>query len=182
MIKFQLKSIKYKEQIFALIDDEDLELVSKISWSPRWDTNTFYAHGGDRNGVFKEYHGSNKRGRTVQMHRIIMGAKPGEFVDHINHNGLDNRKCNLRLCSALENARNGRSAKNANSKYLGVWYEPPRGGRKDRYRSAIRVNRKLINLCSTQNEKEAAFAYNAAALKYFGEFASINIINRDYEL
>lgn len=155
--------------MFATIDEEDYDLISKIKWHPRKDTNTFYAHGNDYSVTPK---------KTVQMHRVIMNAKPGEIVDHINHDGLDNRKSNLRICNAFGNARNKTSARSSNSKYLGVWYEKRNDGRRDRYRAAIRVNGKLINLCSTQDEKEAAFKYNLAAIKYHGEFANINILNR----
>ena len=152
-----------------IIDNEDYELISKHKWHIRPDTNTFYAHGND-------YTVSPKT--TIQMHRLIMNCPKNMIVDHINHNGLDNRKVNLRVCSDSSNSKNRSSAKTANSKYLGVWYEPPRNGRKERYRSAIRVNGKLINLCSTRCEQEAAFKYNLAALKYHGEFANINIITR----
>lgn len=157
----------------VIIDDEDYEKICHIKWHIRPDTNTFYAHGNDWNQNPKS---------TVQMHRIITGAKKGEIVDHINHNGLDNRKCNLRICTNLENCRNGSSERGSTSKYLGVHWRKPFDGRRGRFVASIRVNGKLINLISTQSEIEAAFAYNLAAIKHFGQFASINIISRDIKI
>lgn len=119
---------------------------------------------------------TNINGKTVYLHRFIMEKiigrklKKGEIIDHINGNGLDNRRENLRICTQKQNTYNQVSIKNMSSKYKGVYY------RKDakKYQSKIIPNRKTIHLGYFKTEEEAALAYNLAAIKYFGIFARLN--------
>ncbi len=81
---------------YALIDDEDAELISKADWYPAYSHKTMYARTGSR--LF---------GKTQHpMHRLVMRALPGQIVDHINGDGLDNRRQNLRFVTAEENRHN----------------------------------------------------------------------------
>jgi hypothetical protein len=149
----------------ALIDEEDLHIVLGFKWYAAMSSRKFYAFRVRKKGHEKE---------TPQMHRIIMGNPDGE-VDHINGNGLDNRKCNLRICTRTENMYNRRPKRGGTSKYKGVWYE--RHANHGRWRAQIRAGGKAINLGSFHNEEDAAIAYNKAALELHGDFALLNNVD-----
>jgi hypothetical protein len=90
---------------FAIIDEEDFELVSSIKW---------YESKVIRKGKYYNSYalgklGTDKKRKTVSMHRLIMGNPEGLVIDHINHNGLDNQKSNLRAVTASENQKNLRA-------------------------------------------------------------------------
>jgi hypothetical protein len=105
------------------------------------------------------------------MHREVLGVPPHLFVDHINHNGLDNRKANLRPATKSQNCQNKRlGRKNTSSKYRGVhWHR-----RFGKWQASIRVNRKSIHLGYFTDELEAAKAYDRASSKYHGDFGKPN--------
>jgi hypothetical protein len=106
-------------------------------------------------------------GKNVHLHRFLMGAQPGQVVDHINGDGLDNRRSNLRVCSQRENSRNRRG-----------WGRPLKGAaiRKDtgRWRARIMVDGQEISLGCYGTEREALATYDIAAREHFGEFALLN--------
>lgn len=146
----------------ALVDDEDYPLLSRYKWH--------FDH--------KEYVKSSIFNTTVKLHRMIMAAPKSLQVDHINGDKLDNRKCNLRLCDNASNQANKKKrplmkGKPTSSRFKGVHY------RKDRKEWSARIGHKnkRIDLGSYKNEEDAAIAYNKAALKYHGEFASLNKID-----
>lgn len=144
----------------VLIDDEDYELVSQYNWHIRINKrNTWgpYALGAPK--------GAGNAAKEVFMHALIMG---GIGIDHINHNGLDNRRSNLRFATPSENMRNRGKPPGTMFRYKGVRYH----GRK--WIAKIQVDRKLINLGGFASEEEAARAWDAAARKYHGEFACLN--------
>jgi hypothetical protein len=94
----------------ALIDDEDYNLVSNYNWYANKDGRTFYAATKIRQ--------KGKR-TTISMHRIIMGAKIGQQIDHTNGNGCDNRKENLRFCTNSQNQQNRHNQLRGTSNYKG---------------------------------------------------------------
>ena len=101
------------------------------------------------------------------MHRIILNAPNHLLTDHIDRNGLNNQKSNLRLCTYAENSRNRKAY--GKSKYHGVFYS------RNSIRAAIYINNKLKYLGNSfKTEKDAANAYDKAAKIYFGEFANLN--------
>ena len=105
------------------------------------------------------------------MHRKIMGAEGEILVDHINHNGLDNRKVNLRFATYSQNNSNTRMRKNPGaSKYKGVQWSKQR----NKWTAIIRYNKKRKFLGYYTDERKAAKAYNEAAKIYHGQFASPN--------
>lgn len=105
------------------------------------------------------------------MHRRIIKAPDGLFVDHINRNGLDNRKANLRIVTAQQNSWNSRmGTSRAKSKFKGVTWD----GKKKKWRARIYIDNKLQSLGSFNDEKAAARAYDLAAEKYRGEYAFLN--------
>lgn len=107
------------------------------------------------------------------MHRLIMEAKQQQKVDHINGDGLDNRKENLRFATTSENAMNKCSTKNKSSSYKGVsWYK-----RYKKWQAQIKFKGKSIYIGIFDTEIEAAKAYDNKAKELFGEFAKLNNIN-----
>jgi hypothetical protein len=142
---------------FAIVDAEDYDRLSKYKWCAAKDGETFYAQ-----------RGSN--GTTILMHREIMHAPKGMICDHIDHNGLYNRKSNLRLCTNAQNQYNKRPKKDCASRYKGVIL------RRDckRWRAQIGYNRKRIHLGDFDDQMEAAMAYDDKAVELFGEFAWLN--------
>lgn len=115
---------------------------------------------------------SRRVGRKVSgigLHRIVVWAAKGQFVDHINGDGLDNRRCNLRACSPSENLQNIRKT-HGRSRYKGVIWESNRGVWAARIKSP--TARKRLGCFAT--EVEAARAYDAAAREMFGSFACTN--------
>ena len=148
---------------FALIDAEDFDRVSNLTWhlldqkKPTQYAITNMVIGGKMT--------------TVRMHRFIMKALPGVEYDHRDGDGLNNRKFNLRKCTSSENSMNSRPRHGSTSKYKGVC----RNNQKNKWRSTIKVNGKYIHLGNFKDELAAALAYDAAALKYFGEFARPNV-------
>ena len=150
----------------ARIDAGDFELVSQYRW------RAFVLR--RRNGGIKGPYAITQitrpdGGRTsIRMHSLITGWP---LVDHINCDGLDNRRENLRPATSAENARNARkTVAPTASQFKGVHWEP----RWRRWIASIRVNRKSVYLGGFRDEAEAARAYDAAAREMFGEFARPN--------
>lgn len=144
---------------YALVDEDDYEALNQFKWHR------------NSNG----YVGRSVRvigGQLcVLLHRQITNAKHGQYVDHISHDILDNRKCNLRLCTNGENMRNRKSLQiNNTSGYQGVsWSE------RDRVWSAyVYVDNMKQNCGDFDNPEEAAVARDAAAIRLHGEFVSLN--------
>jgi hypothetical protein len=105
------------------------------------------------------------------MHRLIMNTPKGMDTDHINGDSLDNRRCNLRICTHAQNQRNLKKIL-GNNKYKGVSLFK----KTQKWRARIQINRMGLHLGYFDTEEEAAKAYNEAAEKHFGEFSRINII------
>jgi hypothetical protein len=156
----------------VLIDDEDLDKIQKFKWS-------IYLLRKTKPYVRMVKTKNNKKG--IYLHRFLLNLdNPKVQVDHINGNSLDNRRCNLRICkNPGQNAINRPKQKNNNSGYKGVFLRKDKDYiNKNIYRAAIRVNQKLIHLGNFTDKKEAAKAYNKAAMQYFGEFAYLNEIEK----
>lgn len=145
----------------AIIDDEDYPLVSKYKWHA-W----HYQKG---NSPWYAIHSVNHKVQ-IKMHRLILGLKKGEFCDHINGDGLDNHRCNLRIVTHHQNMMNQKKPSGGTSKYKGVHR------RKDvnRWASSINFNGKCYYLGHFIDEVEAAKAYDKKAKELFGEYAKLN--------
>jgi hypothetical protein len=150
------------------LDDEDMALtegkiirVSEARWKNKNTEQTYYATVGDRR-------------RQKFLHRVILGlSDPAVLVDHINGNGLDNRKSNLRVCNNQQNQANCRKQANTSSRYKGVrWHKG-----QAKWNAYIKVDGEMKYLGTFIEESKAAMAYNEAAVKYFGEFAKLNEVS-----
>lgn len=154
-----MKIIKLSNDMELLIDNEDYELIKEYNW--------YFSDRYVKANLLK-----NNKYTTITISRIIMKVNNLQVVDHINGNTLDNQKCNLRICSLKENARNKRKLKLKTSKYKGVHWSK----NTNKWRATIQINGKNKHLGLFKNEKEAANTYNNAAIKYYGEFACLNEI------
>jgi len=161
-----VKIIKLTQGKFTKVDDCDYEAaVSYGSWySKKKDCGEFYAVSGS----------SNKS--NFMLHLFIasrfLDVAEGMFVDHINHDTLDNTRANLRLCTHSQNMFNRRKLKITTSKYKGVsWYKP-----RSLWVVKIQANKIPRHVGYFQDEREAAKAYNTAAVKLFGDRACLNVI------
>lgn len=144
------KLIPLTQGKFAKVDNEDFDKVKDINWC--------YTHGYVKNL------------NLGYLHRFINNTEQGYLTDHINGDGLDNRKSNLRNCSKITNGQNSRKRKNTSSKLKGVSLNKNSG----LYESYITKNKKRISLGYFRNEIEAAKAYDKKATELFGEFARLN--------
>lgn len=142
----------------AIVDAEDWLELSHYRWQATTKGGkTWYAKRRDI-----------ATGKQISMHRQITGALPGEDVDHLNADGLDNQRSNLRRCSHQENTARRRKLKPSTSAYKGV----TKGGY--RWRAQLFPRGKHIDLGYFKDEVEAAKAYDAEARKHYGEFALLN--------
>lgn len=158
------KEITLSKGFVTIVDDADYVFLMQWKWS--YVGNRY----GNKYAVRKSYENGRKNPIHIIMHRLIMGNPEGMSIDHINGNGLDNRHCNLRICTHKQNTQSKIKRKNAASAYKGVtWIKEEK-----LWKARIGVDYKRIILGKFHSEIEAALAYNEAALKYHGEFAKIN--------
>lgn len=155
---------------FAVVDNEDYEYLSQ--W--KWCYNNGYASRGLTAAEKRELGVTSGR---VLMHREIMGQPNGMMIDHIDGNGINNQRSNLRICSNKENAKNQRMQRNNTSGFKGVsWIK-----RDKKWRAVIYYNGKLRILGTFQIKEEAADAYDRAACELYGNYALPNFILAERE-
>lgn len=146
----------------AIVDDADFHWLSQWNWSVK---DVDYAQ-----RMCRKNEGVGRK--MVMMHRQILGVMdPSVEVDHINHNTLDNRRINLRLCSRYENQRNQILHRGTVSGFKGV---SRAGSAIERWQAQIQINGKIKYLGVFSTKEAAALAYNEVAIKFFGEFACLN--------
>lgn len=153
------KNPKYKD-LFALVDDDKYEELSRYNWHCMKSGNTFYAC---RN-VFND---GNTRQKKLRMHCEILGTK---WIDHKDGNGLNNQANNLRKCNSKTNSQNMRIKTNK-SGYKGVSLS------RKKFKASIKIDGVHHYLGTRDTAIDAAKLYNDAATKMFGEFACLNKID-----
>ena len=153
-----MKSIKLTNGQSTIVDNDDYHALKGFIW---------YL---DNDGYVLRRGPKETGWRFIKMHRLIAGTPDGLDTDHINGNRLDNRKCNLRICTRGENLRNRGKPKNNKTGYKGVHYCIVLQA----FVAQIGFRYKVFNLGSFSTALKAHNAYKKAAAYYHGEFARTN--------
>ncbi len=151
-----MKYIPLTQGKVAIVDDLDFKKLNRFKW--------YFEKSG--------YAGRDFKGKTIRMHQFIMNTPKKLHTDHINGDGLDNRRDNLRLATVAENTRNQKIRKDNTSGYKGVSFNKNR----QKWQSYINYKCKMIHLGFFTFPEYAALKYNFEAKKLFGEFALLNKI------
>jgi len=149
----------------AIVDSENISLLNTHRWCTSVIGNLRYAK-------------RKVKGKVVLMHREIMNAPAGMQIDHINGNGLDNRKANLRVCTVSQNQQNSTKRAHCSSKFKGVALSK----NQKKWMARICINGKKIYIGRYKSEFEAAEAYDNKAIELFGEFANLNFPSQQSKL
>lgn len=152
-----MKLIPLSQGKFSKVDDDDFEMLSSHKWH--------YRNGYALRSVWKGL----VRGH-IYMHAEITGCPSGMETDHIDRDGLNNQRFNLRVCLPFQNKRNVGIRKDNTSGYKGVSLDK----RRNTWCASIRFEERLIHIGSYKSKEEAALAYDEFASKLFGEFAVLN--------
>ena len=160
-----MKKIPLTKGQFALVDDNDFEMLSLHKWCASPTRDVYCAA---RSVAISK----NKRG-LIYMHREILNPPFGMAVDHINHDKLDNRRKNLRVCTVAQNNQNRRKFKKGSSQYKGVFWNKWNG----KWQAQIGFNGDQFYLGYFKEEEAAAKAYDLKARELFGRFALCNFNN-----
>jgi len=155
------KRIELSLDKVAVVDADDLERLSIYKWCAVRRNRTWYAKT------------LRPDGSHLSMHRLIADAPKHLMVDHKDHNGLNNRKHNLRLCNNAQNQYNRLPHRGGTSKHKGVYLDK----QYNKYRAIICHNSKRYHLGRFDNPDDAARAYDKKAKELFGEFAYLNFPN-----
>jgi hypothetical protein len=157
-----MKKIPLTKGKFALVDDTDYEFLSQWKWE--WRSTRHRGHSGY---AIRRPTVDGKR-IILRMHRVLLGVTdPQVEVDHVNGNGLDNRRSNIRACTRSQNQANQRKR----GRFKGVY---PSHNRKNKYLALVGVEGKSVYLGVFPTAIAAAKAYDKAAREYHGEFACLN--------
>lgn len=165
-----MQKIQLTKGQYTLVNENDFRKLSQYKWCVINSSGKFYAGRNQKiDGKF----------RTVLMHRVILGAKPGQIVDHRNGDRLDNRRSNLRFCTASESVQNRGKMKNNKSGFKGVHLNR----RLNKYEALITKDHKTHYLGVFKTAKSAGQAYARAAKKLHGNFACVSTKSwTNYEL
>lgn len=157
-----MKQIELSQGLYTLVDEEDFIFLNQIRWSANYNKKT------------KVWYAVNSR-KGLSLHRYLLGVTDSSIlVKHKNGNTLDNRRENLELISKSESRiRSKKRTTTVNkSKFRGVWFDP----RLSNSANPWRVNILNTHVGSFSDEKEAALAWNKAALEMYGENAQLNVV------
>jgi len=161
-----MKDIPLTQGYVALVDDEDYEELSKFKWFVRTKGRTQYA---ERESLVSERIGNKKF--VIRMHRVILKLNDKDvLVDHKNGNGLDNRRCNLRICNHFQNSWNRRKPINGTHRFIGVYFNK----QKKKYAAFIRKDGRSFFIGYFDIEQDAVMARDEMAIRLRGEYAKLN--------
>jgi len=155
-LETEYRTIPLTQGQFAIVDKDVYEDVSPFQWAAWWNpcTSSYYAV---RHGL---------AGKTIYMHRFIMGEPKGFLVDHENHDTLDNRKRNLRSATRTQNMFNQRRSSANTSGFKGVSWIKEKGS----WRAVVRYNKKTFFLGYHSTAESAHAAYCKKAAELDGDF------------
>lgn len=153
------KKISLNNGQFAIVDDEDFDLVNQYVWQA-------HKAGGKNPLVYAV--------SKLRMHRLVIQCPKGLIVDHINGDPLDNRKSNLRICTNSENQQNTQS-RGGTSKYKGVSFSK----KKKRWRASFMWQGQVFYCGSFATEEEAARCIDKKRREVCGEYAIANLWYED---
>lgn len=156
-----MKEIQLTQGKTARVDDDIYEHLIQWKWFANKRRGAWYAVRNEHN---------SRPAKTVYMHRQITNSPPEMDVDHIDGDGLNNTKENLRICTTSQNIINSRKQLNRSTKFKGVTFDK----QTNKFKAQIGVNQKNIHLGRFDSQEEAARTYDDAARKYFGDFAKTN--------
>jgi hypothetical protein len=149
---------------FATVDDEDFEWLSRCKWSY------------DPKGYAIRAVRAEDKTYMLYMHRAILNASGPCVVDHIDGDGLNNQRANLRIATVAQNVHNTRPQKRSKtSAYKGV----SRYRKTGKWQASIKKSNERLHLGLFDTEEDAARAYNAAARHLFGSNAYVNAVSND---
>lgn len=154
-----MKEIPLTFGLVALVDDGDFDLVSKYAWWAQFPNGPEYP-------VYAQT--KFEKRLNIYMHALLVPVQKGFVIDHRNLNGCDNRRENLRIGTRSQNGANAKLSKANTSGFKGVTLSF------GKWHAQIMVYRENIPLGRFVDKVEAAHAYDAGAVKYFGEFACNN--------
>lgn len=154
-----IKFIALTKGQIAVVDSTDYDQISGFSWQAKWDENTkmFRAE--------RTIRLEDGKRRTLGMHRVVMGDPKGLLIDHKNHNTLDNRRCNLRICNSSQNAMH-RKVRSSNK--LGLKGVVRNGSG---FAAYVSINRKKMHLGTFPTKELAYEAHQAASKKFHGDYS-----------
>ena len=162
---YAFRLIRMAQPKYAKVDPADYKRLRGYEWLVKKGRNSFYAR---RHAATA---GKAEKETLVYMHQEIIEVPDGMVVDHINHDGMDNRSGNLRAASYSQNlCHRKKRPGTTHSKYKGIYWKK----KNRKWQACITFERKRIYLGYFENEIDAAKAYDRAAMKYHGEFASLN--------
>lgn len=154
LLNWAMKTLKLtNSELLVKVDDDDYSYLSKYRWH-----------------LAKGYARVKLANSPVLMHRKIMMCPKGLYVHHKNHDGLDNQRHNLVVCTSSQNLASRSKNKNNTSGFKGVWLARPTG----KWVAEITIERKARKIGHFFSKEDAARAYDKEALRYFGEFAVLN--------
>lgn len=164
------KAIALTKGQYTLVDADDYDLLMQWNWHVNngYKGSKFYAN----RALYAPTLTGGRKSVAIRMHNVVITPKEGFEVDHIDGNTLNNKKNNLRLCIHRHNMRNLPKPRNGktSSPYKGVsWHKDH-----ECWQAMIKMDYKQKWLGNYADPKEAAAAYNEAAIKQFGEFANLN--------
>jgi hypothetical protein len=160
-----MKTIPLTQGQFAVVDDADYEALSQHKWCAEKKGRTYYAVRGRKRNERQSGRGN------IKMHMVIAGTPPGHDTDHVDGNGLNNQRRNLRVVSHAHNLHNTtRKQHGCTSRFRGISWS----ARERRWRAAVQVDGRRIELGYFKCEFEAAAAYDAAGIANFGEHFTPN--------
>lgn len=161
-----MREIKLTQGKVAIVDDEDFDRLNKFKWYTIKRQNIYYAE--------RAIWVAGKSKKHI-MHQMILEPRPGYETDHIDGNGLNNQKENLRYATHQQNISNQRKHSRTSSRFKGVcWHKKAK-----KWMAHITKDGIFLYLGLFMGEIDAALVYDKAAKIYFGEFARTNFLTEE---